>query len=81
MFLDAVSEIDDDIVERFVAMDDELQAKAQKTRTKGAWLRFGAIAACLAVVTSAIVAIILVPVLESFFIHNDEIKLLPSIKK
>ena len=31
--------------------------------------------------TSAIVAIILVPVLESFFIHNDEIKLLPSIKK
>ena len=42
-FLDGVSNIDSDVVERFVSMDNKLQKKAKKS--KGIWLRFGAIAA------------------------------------
>ena len=60
-FLDGVSNIEPDVVERFVSMDNKLQEKANKPKSKGIWLRFGAIAACFCLIVSAI---IIVPMLR-----------------
>ena len=60
-FLDGVSNIESDVVERFVSMDNKLQKKANKPKTKGIWLRFGAIAACFVLIVSAV---IVVPMLQ-----------------
>ena len=53
-FLDGVSSIDPDVVERFVAMDNVLQKRASRVKSKRIWIRFGAIAACLAIIAGAI---------------------------
>lgn len=58
-FLDAVSSIDSDVVARFLSMDDRLRGTGRglsdKRKTKGAWLRFGAIAACFALILGAVI--------------------------
>ena len=56
-FLDGVSNIEPDVVERFVAMDNKLQMKANKPKSKRIWLRFGAIAACFVLILSAVLII------------------------
>ena len=56
-FLDGVSNIEADVVERFVSMDNKLQKKANKPKSKGIWLRFGAIAACFLLIVSVIIAV------------------------
>ena len=56
-FLDGVSNIEPDVVERFVSMDNKLQKKANKSKTKGIWLRFGAIAACFLLIVSAVIVV------------------------
>ncbi len=56
-FLDGVSNIDPDVVERFISMDNKLQKKANKPKSKGIWLRFGAIAACFLLIVSVIIAV------------------------
>ncbi|MBO5512665.1 MAG: hypothetical protein J6B24_13100 [Clostridia bacterium] len=53
-FLDAVSHIEADVVESFVAMDARLQRKAGRSRAGIIWTRIGAVAACFAVVLSAV---------------------------
>ena len=63
-FLDGVSNVDPDVVERFVSMDNKLQKKANKSKSKGIWLRFGAIAACLALIVGAITTI---PMFRQYF--------------
>ena len=60
-FLDGVSHIESDIVESFVAMDNRLQRRAHRSKSQRAWMRVGAVAACLAVIVGAIIA---VPVLR-----------------
>ena len=60
-FLDGVSNIEPDVVERFISMDNKLQKKSNKSKSKGIWLRFAAIAACFAIILSAL---ILVPMLR-----------------
>ena len=56
-FLDGVSNIESDVVERFVSMDNKLQKKAYKPKSKGIWLRFGAIAACFLLIVSAAIVV------------------------
>ena len=56
-FLDGVSNIAPDIVERFVSMDNKLQKKASRPGFKGARLRLAAVAACLALIIGAAVAV------------------------
>ena len=56
-FLDGVSNIEADVVERFVSMDNKLQKKSNKPKSKGIWLRFGAIAACFLLIVSVIIAV------------------------
>ncbi|MBP3332943.1 MAG: hypothetical protein J6M35_02750, partial [Clostridia bacterium] len=56
-FLDGVSNIESDVVERFVSMDNQLQKKASKPKSKNVWLRFGAIAACFLVIVSAVIVV------------------------
>ena len=56
-FLDGVSNIESDVVERFVSMDNKFQKKANKPKSKGIWLRFGAIAACFLLIVSAIIVV------------------------
>ena len=56
-FLDGVSNIEPDVVERFVSMDNKLQKKANKPKSKGIWLRLGAAVACFALVVSAIIVL------------------------
>ena len=53
-FLDAVSHIEADVVESFVAMDARLQRKAGRSKARIVWTRIGAVAACFAVVLSAV---------------------------
>lgn len=53
-FLDGVSSIDPDVVERFVAMDNVLQKRASRVKSKRIWLRFAAAAACLAIIAGAL---------------------------
>ena len=52
-FLDGISNIESDVVERFIDMDNKLQRQMSKTNSKKLWLRFGAIAACVILVLSA----------------------------
>lgn len=56
-FLDGVSNIEPDVVERFISMDNKLQKKANKAKSKGIWLRFGAIAACFLLIVSAVIVV------------------------
>ena len=51
-FLDGISNIENDVVERFISMDNKLKNKA---RSKSFWIRVGALAACLAVLLGAII--------------------------
>ena len=44
-FLDAVSHIEADVVESFVAMDARLQKRAGRSKAKVMWIRIGAVAA------------------------------------
>ena len=53
-FLDGVSLIEADVVESFVAMDARLQRKAGRSRARVIWTRIGAVAACFAVILSAV---------------------------
>lgn len=53
-FLDAVSHIEADVVESFVAMDARLQRKAGRSKAGIIWTRIGAAAACFAVVLCAV---------------------------
>ena len=48
-FLDGVSNIEPDVVERFVSMDERLQRKASRSKPKSIWLRIGAVAAIITV--------------------------------
>ncbi len=54
-FLDGVSNIDPDIVERFVSMDNRLKRNASK---RSIWVRVGALAACFALIASIILSVI-----------------------
>lgn len=56
-FLDGVSNIESDVVERFVSMDNQLQKKASKPKSKNIWLRIGAIAACFVLIVSAVIVV------------------------
>ena len=56
-FLDGVSNIEADVVERFVLMDGKLQNKRNKLKTKSLWLRIAAVAACLALMLGAIIVV------------------------
>ena len=69
-FLDGVSNIESDVVERFVSMDNKLQKKAYKPKSKGIWLRFGAIAACFLLIVSAV---LVVPML-----YDDDLDVIPG---
>ena len=53
-FLDGVSQIEADVVESFVAMDARLQRKAGRSKARIIWTRIGAVAACFAVILSAV---------------------------
>ena len=54
-FLDGVSNIDPDVVERFVSMDKRLQ---KKPSIKRIWTRVGAAAACFALIASVVLSVI-----------------------
>ena len=54
-FLDGVSNIDPDIVERFVSMDNRLKRNASK---RSIWVRVGALAACIALIASVVLSVI-----------------------
>lgn len=54
-FLDGVSNIEADVVERFISMDNKLQSKENKPKTKVIWLRFGAVAASFLLIIGAMV--------------------------
>ncbi|MBQ7779886.1 MAG: hypothetical protein IJ404_05265 [Clostridia bacterium] len=54
-FLDGVSNIDSDIVERFVSMDNRLKRKASK---RIIWVRVGALAASFALIASVVLSVI-----------------------
>lgn len=56
-FLDGLSNIESDVVERFVLMDNKLKRKANKTKPKGTWIRFGAIAACFMLIVGVIIVL------------------------
>lgn len=56
-FLDGISNIESDLVERFVYMDNKLRNKENKIKAKSIWLRFGALAACLCLIISVIVIV------------------------
>ncbi len=56
-FLDGVSNIEADVVERFVLIDDKLQNNTNKSKSKGLWLRIGAVAACLALILGAVIVV------------------------
>ena len=73
-FLDGVSSIDADVVERFVSMDKRLQKKAGKPKSKKVWLRIGAIAACFFLIVSAV---IFVPTLRE---TDDATAILPPTR-
>lgn len=45
-FLDAVSQMDTDVVERFIRMDQKLHKKKDRAKPRRFWLRAGIIAAC-----------------------------------
>ena len=56
-FLDGISNIESDVVERFVSMDNRLQKNANRSKIKSAWLRLGAVAACFALIVGAVMVV------------------------
>ncbi len=52
---EGLNHIDPDLIEKHIEQKERLRQKKQKT--KGIWLRFGAIAACFVLVLSAVIAI------------------------
>lgn len=56
-FLDGLNNIEPDTVERFVSMDNRLHDKLGRSKNKNIWLRIGALAACLALIVSAVVVV------------------------
>jgi len=56
-FLDGVSNVEGDVVEGFISIDNKLQGKADKVKTKSKWIRFGAVAACFVLIASAVVIV------------------------
>ncbi len=56
-FLDGVSNIEPDVVERFVTMDNKLQSRSKRSRN--IWLRVLALAACVALVIGVIATVVL----------------------
>jgi len=58
-FLDGISNIEPDVIERFILMDNELQKNANKPKMKWLWIRFGAIAACLLMIVSVILVLLI----------------------
>ncbi len=54
-FLDGINNIDEDIVERFVSMDNRLKRKSSK---RSIWVRVGALAACFALIASVILSVV-----------------------
>ncbi len=51
---EGLDHIDPDLIEKYVEQKDRLR---QKKKSKSAWLRFGAIAACFALIVSAIIVV------------------------
>ncbi len=51
-FLDGLNNIEDEIVEQFINMDCKLQESARK-KTKIIWIRYSAMASCIALIVSA----------------------------
>lgn len=56
-FLDGVSNIEPDVVERFVTMDNKLQSRSKRSRS--VWLRALALAACVALVIGVIATVVI----------------------
>ena len=56
-FLDGVSNIEPDVVERFVTMDNKLQSRSKRSRN--IWIRVLALAACVALVIGVIATVVL----------------------
>ena len=56
-FLDGVSNIEPDVVERFVTMDNKLQSRSKRSRK--IWIRVLALAACVALVIGVIATVVL----------------------
>ena len=54
-FLDGISNIDPDIVERFVSMDNRLKKQANR---RSIWVRVGALAACFALIAGVVLSVI-----------------------
>jgi hypothetical protein len=52
---EGLNHLDPDLIEKHIEQKEKLRQKKQKT--KGIWLRFGAIAACFVLVLSAVIAI------------------------
>ncbi|MBQ8255300.1 MAG: hypothetical protein IJY94_07355 [Clostridia bacterium] len=79
-FLDGVSNIDSDIVERFVSMDNRLKRKSSK---RSIWVRVGALAACFALIASVVLSVIsnIVPIWNTaHYSASDIAKLSPGYK-
>ncbi len=79
-FLDGVSNIDSDIVERFVSMDNRLK---KQTRPRSIWVRVGALAACFALIASVILSVVstIIPTWNSaHYSASDVAKLSPGYK-
>ncbi len=49
-FLDGISHIEEDVVDRFVKMDNRLQKSFSTRKVRKIWMRVGAIAACFALI-------------------------------
>jgi hypothetical protein len=56
-FLDGVSNIETDVVERFVTMDNNLHSRSRRSRS--VWLRVLALAACMALVIGVIATVVM----------------------
>lgn len=56
-FLDGMSNIDADVIERFVNMDNKLQSRSRRSRS--VWLRVLALAACVALVIGVIATVVI----------------------
>lgn len=77
-FLDGVSNIDSDIVERFVSMDNRLKRNASK---RSIWVRVGALAACFALIASVVLSVIsnIIPTWNTaHYSASDVAKLFPA---
>ena len=70
-FLDGVSNIEPDVVERFVAMDNKL-----KNKSRFSWIRFGAVAACFLLIVGVIIVVPMLsdepdPAIQPYFPTGD----------